>query len=284
MRLLHFKAIAAVLAAAVLQVPGTDNRPVQPFKIADHLYYVGASDISSYLITTTDGHILIDSGYEATVPIIEANVSALGFKLRDVKILLNTQAHIDHAGGFARLKTLTGARLMISERDAPIIEAGGRGDFVLTEPKWWFPPATVDRRLRDGDLVKLGSTTLTARLTPGHTKGCTTWTFDVTDRGRTDHVAVVCGMTVLDGTRVSGMPAYPTIESDYERTFEVLKRMPVDIFLGAHPSYYDGMKKADALRAKPDGPNPFIDPDGMRAYVAAAEQRFRERLAAEKKR
>ncbi len=286
MRLLDFKTIAVAIitsAAAVLQVPGTDNRPVAPYKIADHLYNVGASDIASYLITTTAGHILIDGGYEATVPIIESNVTAIGFNLRDVKILLNTQAHTDHAGGLARLKTLTGARLMMSERDAPIIEAGGRGDFVLTEPQWRFPAATVDRRLRDGDLVRLGSTTLTARLTPGHTKGCTTWTFDATDRGRTYHVVVLCGLTVLEGTRVSGMPAYPTIESDYERTFEVLKRMPIDIFLGAHPSYYDGMKKADALRAKPDGPNPFVDPDGFHAFVANAERRFRERLTAEKK-
>jgi metallo-beta-lactamase class B len=287
MRLLHIKAIAAaitMMAASVLQVPGTDNRPTAPFRIADRLYYVGASDIASYLITTTDGHILIDGGYESTVPIIEKNVTALGFNLRDVKILLNTQAHFDHAGGFARLKTMTGARLMISEGDAPIIEAGGRGDFVLTDPMYRFPPVAVDRRLRDGDRVTLGSTALTARLTPGHTKGCTTWTFDAADRGRTFHIVVLGGLTVLEGTRVSGMPTYPTIESDYERTFEVLKRMPIDIFLGAHASYYDGMKKADALRAKPDGPNPFVDPDGFHAFVAAAEQRFRERLAREKRR
>ena len=286
MRLHDFKAIAAAiwLAAAVLQIPGTDNLATDPVRIADNVYFVGASDISSYLITTPQGHIIIDAGYDATVPLIEANVAKLGFKMSDVKTLLNTQAHFDHAAGFARLKALTHAQLMIGERDAPLIEAGGRGDFVLVAAENQFPPAKVDRRLRDGDQVRLGNMTLTARMTPGHTKGCTTWTFDALDRGRTERVVVLCGLTILEGTRVSGMPSYPTIESDYERTFEVLKRMPVDIFLGAHPSYYGGQEKAERLRKNPDGPNPFIDPDGFRTFVDRAESRFRERLAAERKR
>src|SRR5262249_50118240 len=145
------------------------------------------------------GHILIDGGYESTVPIIEANIARLGFAMRDVKILLNTQAHYDHAGGFSKLKELTGARLMISGADAPIIEAGGKGDFVLTEAKYRFPPVHVDRRLRDGDQVPLGEVALTARMTPGHTKGCTTWTFDAPDRGRSYKVVVLCGLTILEG-------------------------------------------------------------------------------------
>lgn len=257
-----------------------DNQPSEPFRIADHVYYVGSSDIASYLITTRDGHILIDAGYESTAPQIEANIAKLGFTPRDVKILLNTQAHYDHSGGFARLKQQTGAQLMISERDTPIIEAGGKGDFILTEPKYRFPPVHVDRRLRDGDQVRLGEATLTARLTPGHTKGCTTWTFDASDRGRSYKVVVLCGLTILEGTKVTGMPAYPTIQSDYERTFEVLKRMPVDIFLGAHAGYYGGQEKARRLRQNPDGPNPFVDPDGFRAFVNNAEKRFRDQLGA----
>src|SRR5262249_42469058 len=153
-------AIAAALAtaAAVLQVPGADNRAVEPFRIADNLYYVGASDIASYLVTTSGGPILIDAGYDQTLPLIEASVTRLGFKLQDIQIPLTTQAHFDHAAGLARMKTLTGARLMISERDAPLIEAGGRGDFVLVAPENQFPPAKVDRRLHDGDEVRLGST------------------------------------------------------------------------------------------------------------------------------
>ena len=259
-----------------------DNQPVDPYRIADGVFFVGASDISSYLITTPAGHLLIDGGFVSTAPQIEANIARLGFELQDVKILLNTQAHVDHAAGLARLKEKTGARLMISEPDVPVIEGGGRGDFILTGPQYAFPAVKVDRRLRDGDEVKLGGRTLTARWTPGHTKGCTTWTFDATDRGRTYKAAVVCGLTVLEGTRVSGMASYPTIETDYERTYEVLRHLPVDIFLGAHPGYYDGVGKAKRLREHPDAPNPFIDAAGFRAYVEAAEKRFREQLAREK--
>ena len=262
---------------------GTDNRPAEPYRIADHVYFVGASDIASYLIATDQGHILIDAGYETTVPIIQANVAKLGFKVSDIKILLNTQAHYDHAGGFAKMKALTGARLMITEQDASIVEAGGRGDFVLAEDEYRFPPVKVDRRLRDGDQVKLGGVTLTARLTAGHTKGCTTWTFDAVDRGRTYHVVVLGGLSILSGTRVTGMPTYPTIESDYERTYEILKRMPVDIFLGAHAAYFDGVKKAERLRAQPDGPNPFVDPVGFRAFVDGAEKRFRAQVEQERR-
>jgi metallo-beta-lactamase class B len=275
--------VALVLFAGQTTAPLTkDNQPVAPFRIADDLYFVGASDISSYLITTPAGHILIDAGYETTAPQIEANIARLGFKLQDVKILLNTQAHFDHAAGFAQLKKATGAQLMISEPDAPIIESGGRGDFVLTGPEYAFPPVKVDRRLRDGDEVRLGGRTLTARWTPGHTKGCTTWTFDAADRGRAYKAAVVCGLTVLSGTRVSGMPAYPTIETDYERTFEVLKHLQVDIFLGAHPSYYGGAEKARRARENPDAPNPFVDAAGYRSYIEAAEKRFRDQLARER--
>jgi metallo-beta-lactamase class B len=270
--------LAFVLGQSASQSLTADNQPSEPFRIADHVYYVGSSDIASYLVTTSDGHILIDAGYESTEPQIEANIAKLGFKLRDVKILLNTQAHYDHAAGFARMKQQTGAQLMISERDTPIIEAGGKGDFVLDEPRYYFPPVKVDRRLRDGDQVRLGEMTLTARLTPGHTKGCTTWTFDAADRGRSYKVVVLCGLTILEGTKVTGMPAYPTIQSDYERTLEVLKRMPVDIFLGAHAGYYGGQEKARRLRTNPDGPNPFVDPEGFRTFVSNAEKRFREQL------
>ena len=275
---------AVLLVAAIwsLQPSTPDNQPAEPVRIADNLYFVGASDISSYLITTPSGHLLIDAGYEATVPLIEASVAKLGFKLSDVKILLNTQAHYDHAAGFAKLKKLTGAQLMISAPDVPIIEAGGRGDFVLPDAQSAFPPVKVDRALKDGDQVKLGNMTLTARWTPGHTKGCTTWTFDVVDRGKSYHVVVLGGLTILPGTRLTGKPSYPTIQSDYERTFEVLKRLPVDIFLGAHPSYYGGAKKADELRAHPNGPNPFVDPNGFTTYVERAQQRFNDQVDREK--
>jgi metallo-beta-lactamase class B len=212
---------------------------------------------------------------------IEANIRALGFKVDDVRILLNTQAHFDHAAGFAALKKDSGAQLMVAGPDADVIERGGRGDFSFgdTHP---FPPVHVDRRLKDGDTVTLGKLTLHANVTPGHTRGCTTWSFSVTEKSRELRVVDMCGLTVLDTTRLVGNPGYPDIVADYERTFAALRRLPVDIFIGAHPSYYGGMEKAARARANPAGPNPFVDPDGYRSYIDAAEKRFRERLAKEK--
>jgi metallo-beta-lactamase class B len=209
---------------------------------------------------------------------IESSVAKLGFKISDIRILLNTQAHGDHAGGFATMKKLTGATLMVSAADADLIERGGARDFSLGDTLT-YPAATVDRRLKDGDTVSLGGTTLTAHLTPGHTKGCTTWTFDAHDRGRTLHVVDLCGLAILENTRVRGMPGYPDIAKDYERTFETLKKLPVDIFIGAHASYYGGMEKAAKAKANPAAPNPFIDPEGFRRMVDSAERRFREQLA-----
>ena len=275
----HFVTLALAAALTSAQALTPDNQPADPFRIADNVYYVGSSDIASYLITTADGHILLDAGYPATVAIIRANVAKAGFRIEDVKILLNTQAHFDHAGGFAELKRLTGARLMATGEDAAVIERGGRGDFNLGDTRP-FPAATVDIRLKDGDVVRLGDAALTAHLTPGHTKGCTTWTWDARDRGRVYHVVDLCGLSILDGTRVSGMPAYPQIASDYERTFATLKKLPCDIFLGAHAGYYDGREKAAMLASHPER-NPFVDPDGYRAYIDRAEQKFRDQRARE---
>ena len=272
-------ALAAVAASAGAQV--TDNRPVEPFRIAGNLYYVGSSDISSYLIATPAGHVVIDAGYESTVPQIEKNIRSLGFNVEDVKILLNTQAHYDHAAGFAQLKKDTGARLMVSGPDADVIERGGHKDFSFGDAHP-FPPAHVDRRLKDGDTVTLGTLTLHAHVTPGHTKGCTTWAFPVTENNRELHVVDMCGLTVLDTTRLLGNTAYPEIVGDYEKTFAAMRKIPVDIFIGAHPAYYDGMAKAAKRKSNPSGPNPFIDPAGYQRYIDTGEQRFREALAKEK--
>ena len=269
---------AAVFTAAIGQQLTPDNQPIESFRIADRVFYVGSSDIASYLIQTDAGHILIDAGYAATAAQIEANVVRLGFRLHDVKILLNTQAHFDHAGGFAEIKRVTGAKLMASDADAIMIERGGHGDFALGDTGT-FPPVTVDHRLKDGEDVRLGGTVLTAHLTPGHTKGCTTWTWDVRDRGQMYHVVDMCGLTILPGTKVSGMPAYPEIARDYERTFDVLRSLPCDIFLGAHGSYYGAMEKALRMRGHPDRANAFVDPVGYRTYVGRAEERFRQQLA-----
>jgi metallo-beta-lactamase class B len=180
------------------------------------------------------------------------------------------------------MKQRTGAKLMVSDADADMIERGGHGDFSLGDSAT-FPAARVDRRLHDGDTVRLGAATLTAHVTPGHTRGCTTWTFDVIDKGRTMHVVDVCGLTILKDTKVSGMPAYPDIAADYVRTFAALRALPVDIFVGAHASYYDGMAKARAARQSGGATNPFVDPDGYRRFIAGAEAKFNAQLAVERK-
>jgi len=275
-----FKLAGAALLLAAVQTLSPDNQPMEPFRIADHLFYVGSSNIASYLITTSAGDILIDGGYPETAPQIEANVPRVGARVRDIKILLNTQAHYDHAGGFAELKRASGARLMASELDAVMLEGGGRGDFSLGETGH-FPPVKVDEPVADEQHVRLGEADLTAHLTPGHTRGCTTWTWDAVDRGHTYHVVDLCGLTILPATKVTGMVGYPNIANDYRHSFHLLRSLPVDIFLGAHLSYFGGGAKVAKLRAQPDGPNPFVDTAGYKRFVDAAEKQFNDQLARE---
>lgn len=262
-----------VLAAAQADPTSRSwNQPVEPFRIAGNLYYVGANDIASYLIATPAGHILLDGGFVETVPIIRESVKKLGFKIEDVKILLNTHAHYDHAGGLAELKKLTGAKLHASEADAPALARGGKDDPVLGNDGL-FPAVQVDRLVKDGDTVKLGGSTLTARLTPGHTAGCTTWTMKVGGL----NAVFVCSTTVLPIAKLGAEPSYPGIAEDYARTFRVLRAIPCDLFLAAHGSFYNLKEKAERLK-KGEGGNPFVDPEGYRRYLDRNEKAFRERL------
>ncbi len=256
------------------------NQPVEPFRIAGNLYYVGASDITSYLIATPEGHILLDSGFEETVPLIRESVKKLGFRLEDVKVLLNSHAHYDHAGGLATLKELTGAKLAASEKDAPLLARGGKGDPALGDT-FLFKPVQADRIVKDGEKITLGGSTLTAHLTPGHTPGCTSWTMQVEDEGKRRDVVFVCSTTVLPGVSLTANPKYPEIASDFAHTFEVLKALPCDIFLAAHGAFFNLSEKSERLR-KGGGSNPFVDPAAYRAYVERKEGDFRKQLAEEK--
>ena len=276
--------IACSLPAAPLGAQDNEqwrawNQPIEPFQIIDNVYYVGASDIASYLITTPDGHILLDGGFEETAPIIRDSIAKLGFELADVEILLNSHAHTDHAGGLAELKVAADARLLAAEADVFLIEGGGKGDPVFGD-SLTFPPVEVDQHLADGDQVTLGDTTLTAHLTPGHTPGCTTWTMQVEEAGQTRNVVFACSTSILPDVRLTEDPTYPGIADDYARTFEVLKALPCDVFLAAHASFFDLAGKREVQSQQPDG-NPFIDPDGYRAWVERGEKRYRERLAEE---
>ena len=255
------------------------NRPVEPFKIVGNIYYVGASEITAYLITTPKGHILLDSGFAETVPQIRANITKLGFKLEDVKILLNNHAHYDHAGGLAELKRLTKAPLYASRADAELLARGGKGDPNFGD-KYPFEPVKVDKILTDLQKVKLGSTVMTANLTPGHTKGCTTWTTVAEENGKKYNVVFVCS-TTAPGYKLVGNADYPNIVDDYERTFARLKGISPDVFLASHGNFFDLLAKIEKLRSHPDT-NPFIDPSGYRDFIAQTESDFRSKLKTQK--
>lgn len=254
------------------------NRPFEPLRIVGNLYYVGASDIASYLVATPEGHVLIDTGFADTVPMVRANVAKLGFHFEDVKLLLNTHAHLDHAGGHALVQRLTGAAVVMSEADAGLLARGGRGDVLpVGDALLAYEPVKADRIVRDGDTVALGGVTLTAHLTPGHTRGCTTWTLVVPEGGRRLDVVVFGSTTLLPGVRLVGNPKYPGIADDFAASFRTLKSLPCDVFLAPHGSMFGLAEKARRARAGAQ-PNPFIDPNGYRAYVARSEETFRRRL------
>lgn len=254
---------------------------VEPFpahRIADNLYYVGSRDLASYLVTTPEGDILINSSLEASVPLIRRSVESLGFKFSDVKILLISHAHFDHAAGSAEVKRLTGAKYMVMDADVPVVESGGRKDFAY--PEHHYPVAKVDRVLHDGDEVRLGGVVLVAHKTPGHTRGCTTWTLRVTDHGKPLDAVIVGSWNVNSEFRLvaaKGRPAsYPGIAQDYAHAFAVWRGLPCDIFLGAHGQYYGMVEKYE--RTKKEGTSVWVDPAGYRAAVAEREAAFAAEL------
>ena len=255
--------------------------PFPPFRIAGNLYYVGSKGLASFLVTTPQGNILINSDFEANVPMIEASIEKLGFKYSDTKILLISHAHLDHDAGSALIKEKTGATYMVMDADVPVVESGGKADFQYgKDANSLYRAVKVDRVLHDGDKVTLGGTTLVAHLTPGHTKGCTTWTMKVTEASKTYDVVIVGSPNVNAGYKLVNNSAYPQIADDYAKMFRVLKSLPCDIFLGAHGGYFD--LEAKYPRLKEGAANPFIDPKGYKDYVAEREQAFRAELAKQK--
>ncbi len=241
---------------------GDWDEPFPPYKVIGNVYYVGTKGLANFLITTPDGNILINSDFERNVPTIRTSVEKLGFRFRDTKILLGSHAHGDHMAGDAMVKELTGALVMAMAEDVPALEKMRPGN----------KPHPIDRVLHDGDRVTLGNTTLVAHLTPGHTKGCTTWTMKVQDSGKTYDVVIVGSVNVNQGYMLVGNKYYPEIADDFARTFKILQSLPVDVFLGAHGDYY-GMEDKYA-RMKTGGPNPFIDPDGYHAYLSERQRAF----------
>jgi metallo-beta-lactamase class B len=192
-----------------------------PVRVIDNIYYVGTMDLASYLITTPAGHIVIDTGVKGNAEAVSASIASLGFNARDVRIILTTQAHFDHVGAHARMKELTGARVLVSAADAPIVGSGGKGDYLFG-PDYYFPPTTVDGIVKDGESLRLGGVELLAHLTPGHTRGDTTWTMKARDEEGTLRNVVFAGSTSVNpGTRLVGNAEYPEIAQDYQRAFAV---------------------------------------------------------------
>lgn len=277
--------------AAAAQNPAPWLRPFPAFRIAgiataspgtapdsrSGLYYVGSEDLASYLIATPKGLILINSSLEASVPLIRKSVESVGFRFSDIKILLISHAHSDHCAGSAEIIRLTGAKYYVMAGDVAVVESGGKADFQYgAEESMRYPPAHVDRVLHDGDTVRLGGVVLTAHLTPGHTRGTTTWTMDVTQGGRLLHAVIVGSPNVNPGYKLAGNKVYPQIAADYKRGFAVLRRLPCDVFLGAHGAYFGLTEKYP--RWKSGDRNAFIDPAGYKAYIADREQAFEKEL------
>jgi metallo-beta-lactamase class B len=257
--------------------------PQKPFRIAGNLYYVGSRDLAAYLVVTPTGNILINANLESSPPQIRASVESLGFRWADTRVLLNSQAHFDHAAGNAEVVRETGAKLMVMDGDVQAMETGDAHDFGGSDLHR-FPAVHVARMLHDGDTVRLGGTVLTAHKTAGHTRGCTAWTMQVMDEGRTRNVVIVGGFAALDSYRLidtARRPAsYPGILADFKHGFAVERSLPCDIFLGAHGSYFDMQQKL--ARLPKEGPSVWIDSEGYHAAIAAAEKSIEAKAAAER--
>ena len=273
--------------ALTAQLPRTTlfawTTPLPPFRIAGNLFYVGSQDLAAYLIVTPKGHILINSNLESSVPQIRHSVEQLGFKFTDIKILLISHAHSDHDAGSAAILKQTGAKYMVMDGDVPTVEDGGLTDFAYGG-KQQYPPAKVASILHDGDKVTLGGTVLVAHKTPGHTRGCTTWTMVAKDHGVARNVVIVGSWYVNPGYRLvdtKAKPAsYPGIAADYAHTFDILRGLPCDIFLGAHGLYFNML---DKLKRMPtEGITVWVDPAGYKAAIAERQQAFETELAKQK--
>lgn len=267
-------AVTAVTAAAQ-GLPPSWLKPTEPFRVADNLYYVGSDGLSAWLITTPKGHILIDAPMAQNVDLIEANIRKLGFKVTDVEVLLNSHAHFDHAAGFARLKKDTGAILAASAGDREALEKGiYPGSEDVADLK--FPPVKVDHVLKDGETVRHGGMVLTAHITPGHSPGCTTWTFPLKVDGNVRKVVYYCSTTVA-ANRLAPKAQYKGIVADYRKSFVALGKLKAEIFLAPHSEQFD--LDAKRARLKPGAPNPFVDPAELGRTVVAQKAAFEKACA-----
>jgi metallo-beta-lactamase class B len=286
-KMLRCVALVMVLACGFslrAQIDPSWTASQKPFRIAGNLYYVGSRDLAAYLITTSAGNILINANLKSSPPQIRASVEKLGFRWTDTRILLNSQAHFDHAAGSAEVLRETGAKLMVMDGDVRAMETGDAHDFGGSD-LLRYPPAHVSRVLHDGDTVRLGEVVLTAHKTAGHTRGCTAWTMQVEDQGHVRNVVIVGGFAALSSYRLVATPgrpaSYPGIAEDFLHGFAVERKLPCDIFLGAHGQYF-GMQEKLA-RLPEEGSSVWIDPQGYQQTITDAQKRIEDRIAAERR-
>ena len=253
------------------------QEPAEPFRIAGNLYYVGANDVAAFLITGPEGHVVLDGGYPTTASMIMASIAKLGFDIKDVKVLLNSEPHPDHAGGLTVLQQASGAELWASNASADAIASGGDDPDMILPLRALFrigivgyPATRVDHRFKDGDTIRVGPIALTAHITGGHTRGCTSWSFPVRDGDRVLNVVSACDLGVMGGMR------YPEQGADLERSFRVLRSLPADIWVTCHARWWGRYRKFVASATAKNPVDPFIDPEGYRAYIDTAEAEFRQ--------
>ena len=261
--------------------PGPDSPDslvsIEPFHIIGNIYYIGTTvQSTSYLITSPEGHIVIDSMFEKSVPTMLGHVKKLGFNPSDIKYILTVHAHSDHVGGHSLLQEETGAQILVMAEDVSIVETGGKADSAVETP---WTPAKVDRQLKDGDQITVGSSTLTAHLTPGHTQGCTTWTTVAEEEGKKYNVVFMCGVRI-DGPSLLSDPDYPDVATDLAGTYKVLESLPVDVYLGGHGYWFNLREKIDRMN-KGEGYKAFIDPEGYRRAINGWQNDFIDKLIKE---
>jgi metallo-beta-lactamase class B len=277
--------LLAVLSVAAMVVAGRwlnatkvgGQGAAEPFRIAGNFYYIGATDAAAFLITGPEGHVVLDGGYPTTAPLIMASIAKLGFDIKDVRMLLNSEPHVDHGGGLAALQQASGAQVWASDASAESLAAGGDDPDIVLPLRvliWLgvlgYPPARVDHRFNDGDTIRLGPIALTAHVTGGHTRGCTSWSFPVRDGDRTLTVVSACDLGVL------ATSTYPEQAADRERSIRVLRGLPADIWVTCHARWWGRYRKFVASATAKNPVDPFIDPEGYRAYLDAADAELRE--------
>jgi metallo-beta-lactamase class B len=270
---------ALVFLASAIPLLASNSPIFPPFRILGNLYYVGDEDLACYLIVTPQGSILINTGFEFSVPDIRSRMKTLGFRFADIKILLVTHAHSDHAAGMATMKKLTGAKMLAMEREAPLLESGGKTDYLFGS-NGWFNPVKVDRTFQDLDKIELGGTKLTAHLTPGHTKGSTSYTFDIAENGRTYHVLIANLGTINPGTVLLHNHEYPDIAGDYAQTYQILRALPCDVFLTSHASQFGLFSKYRPGMSY--DPERFLDHGIYLRVIDRQENAFLDQLEEEK--